>query len=70
MFTGPGARDFIGAKVGYDDHKQIDPPNLNGTRWKCMFIQSKSYDRTLKGGTKFLFFRNEVSIVGVATRSE
>ena len=61
MFTGPGARHFIGAKHGYNDHKQIDPPNLIGTTWKCVFIQSKSYDWTLKSGTVFLFFRNVVS---------
>lgn len=63
LFTGPGARHFIGAKHGYDDRKQINAPNLSGTRWKCVFIQSKSYDRVLRSGTVFLFFRNEISIM-------
>ena len=56
MFTGIGARRFIGAVEEYDQLEKIKPPIMDATcEWKHVFIQSNSYNRKLKKGTKFLY---------------
>ena len=59
LFTGGGAQ-FMCAN---DEHnmdailknKEISPPDLTGTKWKHIFIQSYSKERELLPGTKFLY---------------
>ena len=63
IYTGPGARNFIGADVEYDDKAKIHPPNLDGTQWKCVLIQSTSHHRVLKDGTQFYYFKNGVTLM-------
>ena len=53
---GPGVRHLIGAAEDYDGTKEIDPPNLSGTDWDCIFIQGvKAYGRVLVRDTRFLY---------------
>lgn len=50
MFTGPKARVMIGVPLGVRD--RVKPTLLEKYD---VFIQSTSYNRTLKGGTRFLY---------------
>lgn len=63
VYTGPGARNFIGADVEYNDKAEIHPPSLIGTQWKCVLIQTTSHHRVLMAGTKFYYFKNGVTLM-------
>ena len=59
MYTGAGAK-FLCIEGQYSDkvksrESKISPPNLAGTDWLHIFVQSYSRKRVLLPGTKFLY---------------
>ena len=52
MCTGPTAREVIGIN---DKREFLTLPDLSGTQWKYVFIQSTSRIKTLLEGTYFIF---------------
>lgn len=56
VFTGIGARHFIGAVEDYNQMEKKEPPIMDeSSEWKHVFIQSNSFNRILRKGTKFLY---------------
>ena len=56
LHYGPGARCVIGIGPGqsYDEAEEIEP-KFDQTKWKCVFIQTRSDIRKLQPDTWFLF---------------
>lgn len=56
FYTGTDARQIIGAEEGYNDKQVLYPPDLRGkTKWKRVFLQTRSYYRQLKPNTYFIW---------------
>ena len=55
LFTGPGVRLLIGASEGYDGTTELNPPDLTGQDWDCIFIQGHAYAKRLEYGKRFLY---------------
>lgn len=55
LVSGPGVHKFVGAVDAYDYEEQLKPPNLSGTEYTRVFIQSRSYERILPPKTRFLY---------------
>jgi hypothetical protein len=63
LYYGPDARQIIGIPhQGYDESKEIVPPNFEHTTWKCAFIQTRSNVRVLQANTHFLYCKYHWSI--------
>ena len=50
--TGSKAQEVIGFR---DEQTPIEPPDLSGTNWKYVFIQTTSRLQKLPQGTHFMF---------------
>jgi hypothetical protein len=65
LFTGAGAKFFYTGYEYSDDDVSIttvSPPDLRGTEWQHIFIQSYSSKRQLLPGTKFLYCEYDYNV--------